>query len=291
MKVIIFGSNGQDGFYLNELLKKNEIQVFNVSRSNAQIKGDVSDYNFVKQLIAQHQPDYIFNFAAVSSTEHDLIFEHAKTIEQGTLNILEGVKQKSPHTKVFTSGSALQFKNSGKPIDEQTPFFANSSYALARIQSTYTARYFREVFGLKVYVGYFFNHDSLLRTEKYVNQKIIKSAQRIARNQQEKLTLGNIDVQKEFNYAGDVIDAAWQLINQENIFEAVIGSGETHSIKEWVEYCFSLKNLDWKKYIELESDFVPEYKILVSNPVLIKSLGWQPKTDFFQLAKMMMNNE
>lgn len=291
MKAIIFGSNGQDGFYLNELLKKNQVEVINVSRKNAEIIGDVSEYNFTMEIIKAHKPAYIFNFAANSSTEHSLLFEHYLTIEKGALNILECVKKTSSHTKVFIPGSGLQFKNTNKPIDELTPFDAGSSYALSRIQTTYAARYFRNTFGLNVYTGYFFNHDSPLRTEHHVNQKIVQAVQRIAQKQQEKLILGNIDVKKEFNYAGDIAEAVWMLVNQENIFEVVIGSGIAYSIKDWVSCCFALKNLDWSEYVEIKNNFMPEYSILISNPALIKSIGWQPKIGFFQLAKMMIDNE
>ena len=291
MKAIVFGSNGQDGFYLNILLKKNNIEVVNVSRSNAQCSGDVSDTNFIREIIYTHKPDYIFNFAANSSTKHNLLFEHHSTIERGTLNILECVKEISPTTKVFISGSALQFKNTGKPIDEDTPFEASSAYAIARIQTIYAARYYRNVFGLHVYAGFFFNHDSPLRTEYYVNQKIVKAVQRISKNEQKKIALGDITVKKEFTYAGDIVEAVWILINQQNIFEAVIGSGQAYAIKDWVSQCFALKNLDWRDYVEIETSYTSEYRILVSNPALIKSLGWQPKTSFSDLAEMMMNNE
>ena len=185
----------------------------------------------------------------------------------------------------------MQFKNTGQRINEHTEFEASSPYALARIQSTYAARYYRNAFGLKVYVGYFFNHDSPLRTEQHVNQKIVKAVQRIANGSEEKLTLGNIDVKKEFNYAGDIVEAIWQLVNQNNIFEAVIGCSKAFSIKEWVVTCFKLKDLDWKSYVEIQNDFVPEYNVLVSDATLLKSIGWQPKTDFYQLAKMMMEDE
>lgn len=291
MKAIIFGSNGQDGYYLNVLLKKNNIEVINISRRNAQITGSITNYSFVKEIIKKNKPDYIFNFAAISKTQHDLLFEHHSTIETGTLNILECVRQISPHTKVFITGSALQFKNTNQPIDEHTPFNAGSSYALSRIQAIYASRYFRETFGLNIYAGYFFNHDSPLRTENHVNQKIVKAVQQITKGQQEKLMLGNINVRKEFNYAGDIVNAVWALVNQQNIFEAVIGSGKAYAIKDWVAYCFSLKNLDWEMYVEIDNNFTPEYNILVSNPALIKSIGWQPGTDFFELAKMMMDND
>jgi GDPmannose 4,6-dehydratase len=185
----------------------------------------------------------------------------------------------------------MQFKNEGLPIDEQTPFEASSPYSVARIQSVYAGRYYRSAFGLKVYAGYFFNHDSPLRSEKHVNQKIVSSVKRIANGSTEKLELGNIDVRKEFNYAGDVVEAVWTLINQDTVFEAVIGSGDAHSIQEWVEYCFKKINRNWEDYVIIDHDFTPDYKILVSNPELIRSIGWKPKVDFYMLADIMMETQ
>ncbi len=288
-QALIFGSNGQDGFYLNQLLSSSGITVINISRTNAAVCGSVSDYNFVQKLVKENSPDYIFHFAARSSTKHEFLFENHETIASGTINILESVKLFSPKTRVFISGSAMQFKNNNSPIDETTEFEASSPYSLARIHSVYAARSYIKTFRLKVYVGYFFNHDSPLRTEQHVNQKIVRAVQRIASGSTEKLILGNIEVQKEFNYAGDIVDAVWKLVNQDMITEAVIGSGKAYTIKNWLEFCFSLKKLQWQDYVLLQNHYIPEYRILLSNPGVIKGMGWEPKINFYQLANMMMN--
>lgn len=286
---IIFGSNGQDGYYLNHLLNNLNFQVINVSRSNAAICGNVKDYSFVQMVIKENNPDYIFHFAAISSTKHEFLFENHETISTGTINILESVRLFCPNARVFISGSAMQFKNDEKPIDETTHFEASSPYSIARIQSVYAARYYLNKFGLRIFIGYFFNHDSPLRSEHHVNQKIIRAVQRIASGSKEKLILGNINVQKEFNYAEDIVEAVWALVNQDSISEAVIGSGKAYSIENWVELCFSLKKLNWLNHVELQNNYIPEYGILVSNPALIKKIGWEPKTDFYELANIMMH--
>ena len=290
MKAIIFGINGQDGYYLNEILIKNNIQVFGVSRSIGNwIQGNVSDGSFVEDLIKKIQPAYVFHLAANSTTQHYALFENHETISTGTLNILEAVYKFSPKTKIFLSGSAMQFENKGLPIDEQTPWAASSPYSVARIQSVYAGRYYRKI-GIEVYVGYFFNHDSPLRTERHVNQKIARAAKYLNDRRSEKIELGNIEVQKEFNFAGDVVEAIWILVNQNIVLEAVIGSGKIYSIKEWLEYCFKKMNKSWQDYVCIKQDFVPEYDILISNPKVIKSLGWETKTDFIQLANIMMGD-
>lgn len=288
MKTIIFGINGQDGYYLTQLLTLKGVEVIGVSRSNSKLSGDVADFNFVESIIKQHQPDYIFHFAANSTTRHDALFDNHGAISTGTLNILEATRLHSPQSKVFLSGSAMQFKNEGRPINEQTPFEASSAYSVARIQSVYAGRYYRNTFGLSVYVGYFFNHDSPLRPISHVNQKIVAAANSIAKGRTEKLELGNIEVRKEFNYAGDVVEAIWTLVNQNDVFEAVVGSGLAYSIQDWVKYCFEKINKNYEDYIVVKQDFIPEYKILVSDPQLIKSIGWEPTVNFYQLADMMM---
>jgi len=290
MKALIFGIDGQDGFYLTRLLQRMKVEVFGASRSTTEwTKGNVADLAFVKEIINTHRPDYIFHFAANSTTQHEALFENHDAISTGTINILESVRLHCPSTKVFLSGSAMQFKNDDIPIDEQTPFEASSPYSVARIHSVYASRYFRQAFGMKIYVGYLFNHDSPLRSEQHVNQKIIAAVKRIEKGSAEKLELGNIDIKKEFNYAGDIVEAVWQLVNQDRIFEAVIGSGKTYSIKDWVEYCFQQINMNWKDHVVIKQDHVPEYKILVSDPRLIKSIGWKPVVDFSQLADMMLH--
>lgn len=291
MKALVFGINGQDGYYLSHLLKEEQIEVIGISRKGNHTHGNVADYSFVESQIKQHQPDYIFHFAANSTTRHFALFENNETISTGTLNILEAVRLHCPATRVFLSGSAMQFVNEGLPINEQTPFEASSPYSVSRIQSVYAGRYYRNKFGIKVYTGYFFNHDSPLRIEHHVNQKIVKAVQRIANGSSELLELGNVDVQKEFGFAGDTVKAVWTLVNQEKVFEAVIGTGEAHSIKDWTESCFESAGKDWKNYLVIKQDFVPEYKILVSDPRVIKSLGWQPKVGFKKLVELMMLNK
>lgn len=291
MKAIIFGASGQDGILLSNFLKLKNIDVVGVSRTVGDFRGDVADYSFVEALIKNYKPAYIFHFSANSTTRHEALYDNHLAISTGTLNILESVRLHCPQAKVFLSGSAMQFKNNDVAIDESTPFEASSPYAVARIQSVYAARYYRDTFGLLIYCGYLFNHDSPLRSERHVNQKIVNAVKRIALGSTEKLELGNIDVQKEFNYAGDIVEAIWMLINQNSIFEMVIGCGEAHSIREWLEYCFNKINKKWEDFVIVNSDYIPEYKILVSNPKLLQSLKWCPKEGFYSLADMMLIDE
>ena len=290
MRAVIFGANGQDGHFLSDLLSSFNIEIIGVSRRGSHILGDVADYSFVNKLIRDIKPGYIFHLAANSTTKHDVLFENYRTICDGTNNILESVRLISPLSKVFLSGSALQFQNFDKPINENTPFCATSPYAVARIQSTYAGRYYRETFGINVYTGYFFNHDSCLRSEKHVNQKIARAVQRIAAGSNEKIELGNLNVKKEFNFAGDIVEAVWMLVNQDEVHEAVLGCGNGYSIQEWVEACFQKIDKDWRDYvISSKISYPHEYNQLISDPASIYSLGWRPKIDFKTMCDMMIS--
>ena len=290
MKSVIFGINGQDGIYLSSLLKGIGYEIIGVSRTgrNSQ-NGDVCDFKYVTEIIRTNKPKYVFHLAANSSTRHEALFENHQTISTGTLNILESVYKFSPGTKVFLSGSGLQFVNNDAPISELDPFVADSPYSVARIQSVYAARYYRTL-GLKVYVGYFFNHDSPYRSEKHVNQKIAQTVKRIANGSSEKLSLYDPSVKKEFSFAGDIVNAVLTLIENDQVFETVIGSGIAYCIEDWVRICFEYYNLSWRDWVVQGTPLKREYDILVCDPKTIFSLGWRPKVDINDLAKLMIEN-
>jgi GDPmannose 4,6-dehydratase len=287
---VIFGVNGQDGYYLKSILENEGFIVIGVSRSgNDYIPGDVSDGDFVKNLIITYQPAYIFHLAANSSTNHNTLFENYQTISTGSLNILAAVHKHSKHSKVFISGSGLQFVNVGNPISETDCFEARDSYSMARIQSVYTARYFRSL-GIHVYIGYFFHHDSPLRHVRHLNMKIIKTALKIKNGTEDFLEIGNPNVTKEFNHAYDMMSAVWCLIKQDEIFEATIGSGIGYSIKDWINICFKIIGLDEDEYIKTKPNYNSDFLAMISNPETIKSLGWKPIYDIHYLANDMINN-
>lgn len=285
---LIFGASGQDGCYLQELLLREKVRVIATSRRDSLFPCDVGDFARVEALVREHRPDYLFHLAANSSTRHEAVFENQRCIVDGSLNVLEAVKRYTPQARVFLSGSALQFENRGQPIDEATPFAATSAYSAQRIASVYTARYYREQHKLRVYVGYFFHHDSPRRGPHHAAQKVAQAARRIAAGADEKLEMGSLDVWKEWTFAGDTMEAVWLLVNQETQYETVIGSGEAHSIREWVTECFQGAGLDWTQHVHETKGFVPEYPKLVSNPARLLSLGWRPKVPFAELARMMV---
>jgi GDPmannose 4,6-dehydratase len=289
LKALIFGANGQDGYYLSQTCKKRNIEFVGISRSGPWLHGDVASAEFVEDLIKCHCPSLIFHLAAASTTKHHVIYENHATIGTGTINILESVKKWSPESKVFISGSGLQFINEGRPISEADSFDHSSAYVAARNYSVYLARYFRSL-GIQAYVGYLFHHESPLRGGHHVCQKISQAARKIAEGSEEILELGDISVMKEWTYAGDIAEGIMTLISQNQVFEATIGSGRAYSIENWIDECFKLINKDWKSYVREKKHFKAEYSVLVSNPATINTLGWHANMTLAELAKIMLNH-
>jgi GDPmannose 4,6-dehydratase len=292
---LIFGGNSQDGYYLAEQCLLNGMEVISVSRTSGNafgylnIIGDVSEFQLVADLINKHKPLYIFHLAANSTTRHDAILENYQTICIGTCNILESVKLFSPTTRVFITGSGLQFQNKGQAISEHDPFVSDTAYSMVRNSSVECARYYRSL-GIAVYIGYLFHHESPLRKPSHVSKMIALAAQRIALGSNEKLNIGDVSVKKEWGFAGDIARGIVTLISQDHVLEAVIGTGEGHTIKEWLNACFSVVNLDWKEYVNRHINFTAEYSSLISDPHTMFKLGWCPLISFDSLATLMMNH-
>lgn len=291
MKALIIGINSQDGIYLKQILGKKEFQVFGISRSDGNwIKGSVADFTFIEKTIAELKPDLIFHLAANSTTRHEALFENHETISTGTLNVLESVKKHSPKTKVFITGSGIQFRNNGIPIHETHEFEANCAYSISRIQSVYAARYFRSL-GIKTYVGYLFHHESPYRKDTHISKFTTNFLKQLSFESGAKLSLGDITVRKEWAFAGDIAEGIFELINQDVVFEACIGTGNAYSIEDWLKECFELKGLNYKDFIQPpDKSFKAEYQLLVSNPATMKKIGWEAKTTFNDLARIMCNS-
>ena len=188
---------------------------------------------------------------------------------------------------MFITGSGLQFRNDGEPIDESVPFEASSLYSVARIQSVYAARYYRSL-GLRAYVGYLFHHESPLRKSGHMSMLIAQTARRIGAGSSETLEIGDPSIVKEWAFAGDIARGIWTLVKLDGIAEAVIGSGEGHSIEEWLDRCFSLVGRSWRDHVTLRPGFAADFKRLVSRPTCMRALGWSTVVSFDDLAAMMM---
>jgi GDPmannose 4,6-dehydratase len=264
--------------------------VHGVSRSGGFNQGDVGSFSLVEELVKSHKPDIIFHLAAISTTRHDALLENHRTIGTGALNVLETVYRWHPGCKVFLAGSGLQFVNTGDPIKETAAFHASSAYSVARIHSVFAARYFRSL-GVRAFVGYLFHHESPLRKSLHVSQKIVQAVKRIAAGSAEKLELGDITVEKEWAFAGDIAEGIAVLVEQEAVFEAVIGTGRTYTIEDWLEICFTSVGEDWRDHVVRLDGFSSDYKRLLSDPETMHSLGWLPTVGIVELAELMLRHK
>jgi GDPmannose 4,6-dehydratase len=277
---IITGSNGQDGFYLHELLKREEVDPVLVSRASGV---DLSDYNEVVDLVINCRPDYIFHLAARSTIDHAAAQTNHDVIGRGSFNLLEAVRRWAPECKVFLAGSAYQFKNEGEPIKETDLWETGSVYCAARGYSNLLARAYRAM-GTAVYFGYFFHHDSPRRGKDHLSQKIAQAARG-----KHPIEIGDLRVVKEWTHASDTVEAIWALVNQDRIWEANIGTGIGHSIEDFVEACFAAAGLDYRQFASTTPNYVAPYRRLTCDPSRIFRTGWKPLHGLEYLAEQMVN--
>lgn len=233
-QAIIFGAGGQDGYYLTKILEREGIKVLAFSHKEC----DVGVQGYVCHQIAQHMPDYIFNLAAVSSTSHDALWQNHKAIVDGAVNILDAVKNYCPKAKVWLAGSILQLAQHGSWVREGQ--VNGSAYAAQRNASVAYARYYRSI-GIDVYVGYLSYHDSPRRGPNHLAKRIAMEAIQVSIGAKDVLVVKDALDEKEWNFAGDMMEAVWAQVNSTH-YEAVLGSGVTHTIQQYAKACLKAIN-------------------------------------------------
>ncbi len=287
-RVVIFGAGGQDGPFVAQACLRRGAQVFGFARRTPPAC-DVSDFAAVESVIRERRPDFVFQLAAESRTAHEALFSNHAAIAGGAVNVLEAIRRHAPQARVLLAGSGVQFHNAGRPIHESDAFDASSPYAAARIYATYLARYFRQRMGLATYVAYLFHHESPARGERHTSMMIARAAAQAEMHGPAVLELGDVGVEKEWAYAGDIAEAMVRLVLQDAVSECVVGTGEGHSIADWLTACYQRVGLDWREHVRIKPGFKAEYPRLVSNPETIMGLGWWPETSFQGLAEMMLD--
>ena len=288
--VVILGASGQDGHYLTALHRERGDRVlgFSVPPGPGVSELDISDRAAVTEIVRANRPAVIYQLAAASTTRHDALWATHDSITTGTLAVLEAAFAHCPDARVVTIGSGLQFENRGQPIRETDPFAATSPYAVARIHSAYAARYYRSR-GLRAYVAYLFHHESPLRPLSHLSARICHDVAAIARGDANGvLEVGDLSVEKEWGYAGDVAAALATLAAQDDAFEAVVGTGHAYSVATWVERCFAHVGLSSEGRVRGIPGFKAEYPRIVSAPDTLRGLGWTPKVGLDALVAMMM---
>ena len=318
---IITGITGQDGSYLSELLLEKEYNVIgchrrsstnNLNRINHLLSNprykltefDLTDPSGVTQTVNKYQPDEFYNLAAQSHVGTS--FKQPSTTFEintiGVTNILEAIRHHSPHTKLYQASTSEMFgrnysseKNGRKYQNEKTEMLPQSPYGVAKLASHNMVEIYRSAYSLFACCGILFNHERARRGENFVTRKITKYIGELIRKERtDKLKLGNLDAHRDWGHAKDYVRAMWMMLQQEQPQDFVIATGETHSVKEFLEMAFKGANLSVKDHVEIDPDlFRPaEVEYLCGDPSLAKEkLGWEPQMSFIDLVQDMVKND
>jgi GDPmannose 4,6-dehydratase len=254
----------------------------------------LNDFRSVLQVLVNVQPDEIYNLAGQSSVglSFDQPVETLESISVGTLNLLEAIRFMKLPTRLYNAGSSECFGNTGgEPADENTPFRPRSPYAVAKATAFWEIANYREAYNLYASTGILFNHESPLRPERFVTQKIVRSACRIARGADEKLKLGNIEIARDWGWAPEYVEAMWLILQQEKADDFVIATGETNRLEDFVAEVFRCVGLDWCDHVESDASLLRPSEIMISRANPEKSariLGWQTTNRMKDVARMMV---
>src|SRR5579885_295480 len=318
---LITGVTGQDGSYLAELLLKKGYEVHGMVRRTSSFAtgridhlrngfggnsrglqlhyGDLGDGTGIRRISEQVRPDEVYNLAAQSHVR--ISFDQpeytADVVGLGTLRILEALRDHNARHKraarFYQAGSSEMF---GKVVEipqrETTPFHPRSPYACAKVYGHMQTLNYREAYGLFACNGILFNHESPRRGENFVTRKITRSATRIKLGLQQKLQLGNLEARRDWGFAGDYVEALWLMMQQEHPDDYVIETGESNSVREFLELAFARVELDWQKYVELDPRYLRPAEVDNLRGDASKArriLNWQPKVNFEQLVALMID--
>jgi len=314
-KALITGITGQDGSYLAELLLNKGYAVhglirrastFNTERIDhlyrdfhdpaARIHlyyGDLSVSGQLTDLLHDIQPDEIYHLGAQSHVRvsFDMPEYTGDVTGLGTLRLLEAIRKTGIKTKFYQASSSEMFGAAPPPQNELTPFQPQSPYAAAKVYAYYVVRNYRDAYKLFACNGILFNHESPRRGETFVTRKVTRAATRIKLGLQDKLYLGNLDAKRDWGFAGDYVEAMWLMLQQEKPDDLVIATGETHSVKEFVEKVFRKLDLDYQKHVIIDPKYFrpTEVDVLLGDSSKAKNiLGWKPRVGFDQLIDMMI---
>lgn len=317
-KALIAGITGQDGSYLAELLLGKGYEVHGIIRRASSFNtnridhiyhdlhenpplhlhyGDLTDSGSLNKLIRTIKPTEIYNLGAqshvrVSFDAPEYTFE---TVANGTLSLLEAIREADIPVKLYQASSSEQYgKVLETPQNEQTPFNPQSPYAIAKVAAHQMVGLYREGYDMFACCGILFNHESPRRGETFVTRKITKGVARIATGKQKKLYLGNLDAKRDWGFAGDYVEAMWLMLQQDKPDDYVVATGETHTVREFLEETFGAVGLKWQDYVEIDPRYYRplEVDLLLGDAAKTKKkLDWKPKVTFKDLAKMMVESD
>ena len=314
---LITGINGQDGSYLAEFLIKKGYDVYGTVKRNSVsetqstriehllrdkkinlIYADLTDMSSLVNVVQSVKPDEIYNLAAQSHVRisFDQPVYTANVTGVGTLNLLEAVRLVSPNSKIYQASSSEMFGNN---IDEDgyqretTPMNPVSPYGCAKVFSYNICRNYRNSYGMKIWNGILFNHESPRRGTNFVTNKVVKAAVKIRQGFQDKLYLGNLDATRDWGHAKDYVEAMWLMLQDDNPDDYVCATGISHSVRDLCEYTFNCLGLDYKNYVEVDEKHMrPEelHDLKGDSLKIRRSLGWEPKYTFETMIDEMLSH-
>jgi GDPmannose 4,6-dehydratase len=315
-KALITGITGQDGSYLAELLLSKGYVVYGIIRRSSSfntgridpiyqdphaadiqlrlVYGDLNDASSLNKLIRTIQPDEIYNLGAQSHVRvsFDIPEYTAEITGLGTIRLLEAIRESGLKPKFYQASSSEMFgKVQEVPQRETTPFYPRSPYGAAKLYGHWITVNYREAYNMFACSGILFNHESPRRGETFVTRKITKAAARIKLGLQQELYLGNLDAKRDWGFAGDYVEAMWLMLQQPVPDDYVIATGETHTVREFLEVAFDHLDLDWKRHVKIDPRYYrpTEVDLLIGDASYAKkSLGWEPKVRFKELTIMMV---
>lgn len=315
-RALITGITGQDGSYLAELLLSKGYEVhglirrastFNTGRIDHIYQdphepgarlflhyGDLGSTEWLTHLIYELEPDEVYHLAAQSHVKVSFEMpEYTGDITGlGTSRILEALRRSGSRARFYQASSSEMFGSAPPPQDETTPFRPRSPYAAAKVYAYWMTRIYREGYGLFACNGILFNHEGPRRGETFVTRKITRGVALILTNRQPKLYLGNLEARRDWGYAPEYVEVMWRILQQDEPDDYVLGTGEAHTVKEFVEEAFSYVGLDWRQYVEIDRRYFRPLEVdhLVANPAKARQkLHWVPKVGFRELVRIMVD--
>ncbi|MEK6961599.1 MAG: GDP-mannose 4,6-dehydratase [Nanoarchaeota archaeon] len=310
MKALITGITGMDGTYLTSFLLSKGYEVYGLVRQGGTanpnwevpprvrlIECDITNRKEVESTVERVLPDEIYSLAAVSDYAIYTKDPAGSHLVNGVAPVLlmEAMRKHTPKCRMFQAGTCQSFgKPSVVPQDETTPFDPPNPYAISKAYAHAMARYYRSSHGLFVVNGILYNHESPLRVPAFVTRKISQGVAAIKTGKSKELVLGNLDATRDWGYAGDFVAAYWMTLQQKTADDYVIGTGERHTVREFVAEAFSVAGIkDWSKYVRQDERFMrgSDADLMQANPSKINSIGWKPTVGFKKIVKMMVEND
>ncbi|MGA3204255.1 MAG: GDP-mannose 4,6-dehydratase [Bryobacteraceae bacterium] len=309
-KALIVGCSGQDGRYLFRLATQKNYEVMGFGRNQVMRSGewnntpiDLRQASAVRQVLGEFQPDEVYFLAAFHHSSQDSPIDDRELIERSfevnTLalnNVLSGIAKDSPRSRLFYAGSSRVFGVPEKsPQDETTPINPICPYGMSKAAGIQLCRYYRSQREVFASVGIFYNHESPLRPSKFISRKIVSAAVRISRGSKEKLVIGDLSALVDWGYAPDYVRAAWAILQLDEPGDFVIGSGVTHSVREFVEAAFNALEMDWTQYVTEDSALLtrtsPASTLCADTGKLYRQTGWLPNMSFGAMIEEMVEME